>query len=249
MGGLIVETKRFDAEIKAVTDSGTVELYAAAFHNVDRTGEVIEPGAFKNLGEFVTAGWLAINHDWDDLPVASIETATQDGTGLLITAKFHSTPEAQQCRTVVKERLDRGKAVKCSIGYRVLQDATEDRGGESVRVLKAIEIFEASIVNMPANPNAHVVGIKSWTDGLDLAMAALKSGRIISSKNRERLCKCRDMLKEAHADLHSLLEETDPEIESESGIIVRHPDISPVVDGLSEADVLFLSYMERCSKP
>jgi HK97 family phage prohead protease len=124
-------------------DDGTVELYAAVFGNVDRQGEVIAPGAFSNLAEFVKSGWLALNHEWDDLPLASIEAATQDVKGLRIVARWHNTDDAQACRLVVKERLDRGKAVKCSIGFRTTKDRWDDADGRRVRVLEEIELYEA----------------------------------------------------------------------------------------------------------
>jgi HK97 family phage prohead protease len=155
---LDIERKNLLLEVKADPgDAGSVDLYASVFSNVDRAGEIVAPGAFKNLDAFVDEGWLAVSHEWGDLPVASIRTASQDQTGLRIVADWHSTDAAQACRTVVKERLDRGRSVKCSIGYRVLEDEIDRKG---VRHLKQIELFEASIVNLPANAKAGVVAVK-----------------------------------------------------------------------------------------
>ena len=53
----------------------------------------------------------------------------QDSVGLKVSGAFHSTEEAQAVRTVVRERLAAGKAVKCSIGYSVDDAAVETRGG------------------------------------------------------------------------------------------------------------------------
>jgi uncharacterized protein len=214
-----ISTKQLTAEVKAATD-GELVLYAAAFGNVDRTNEVIEAGAFKNLPEFVASGWIAINHDWDDLPVASVESAEQDGYGLKLTCKWHSTPEAQKCRTIVKERMERGKAVKCSIGYRVLEDMAETRDGKAVRILKSIELYEASIVNLPANPAAHVTSVKGWVADLDAAYVALKEGRVLSTRSRDRLASCRDRMKEACDELSKMLDETGQEeaIEEETEV-------------------------------
>jgi uncharacterized protein len=159
-----IERKTIAFDVKAGADDGegpgSVELDAAVFGNIDRAGEVIAPGAFKNLDLFVAEGWLAWQHDWDAYPIATIRSAMQDGSTLRVVADWHSTDDAQECRTVVKERVGRGKAVKCSIGYRVLEDAIETRDGMRVRVLKAVELYEASIVNLPCNPAASVVGVK-----------------------------------------------------------------------------------------
>jgi uncharacterized protein len=203
-----LEHKTLALDSKAGED-GTVELYAAVFGNVDRQGEVIAPGAFSNLPEFVKSGWLALNHEWDDLPLASIEAATQDAKGLRIVARWHNTDDAQACRLVVKERLDRGKAVKCSIGFRTTKDRWDDADGRRVRVLEEIELYEASIVNLPANPLAEVTAAKSL-DLISEAYAGLKEGRTLSARNRDRLAKCRDRMKEACIDIDELLVETEP---------------------------------------
>lgn len=232
----MIEHKSFDVELKA-GDAGTVELYAAAFGNIDRQREVIEPGAFANLDEFVKSGWIAINHEWDDLPVASVSSAVQDMAGLRITAEWHSTDEAQACRTVVKERLARGKSVKCSIGYRVLDDAMEQRDGMTVRVLKRVELYEASIVNLPANPQAEVVGVKSWWHDLEEAYVALKEGRTLSGRNRDRLKACHTRMKEACDELGTLLAETEP-VPVEASI-----DMTADVPKSHEGDRLFASLL------
>lgn len=153
--------KSIDLELKSVGDDGTFVMYAAAFGNVDRGGDVIEPGAFINLDEFVRDGWIAINHRGMDLPVGYPTAATQDAKGLRVEGCFHGTPEAQACRTVVKERFAAGKSVKASIGYRVVSASDKVRDGKPVRSLEQIKIYEASFVNLPMNPEADVVSAKS----------------------------------------------------------------------------------------
>lgn len=147
------------------SDSGSIELYAAVFDVVDKANERIEPFAFKNLAEFVKTGFIAREHDWKALPVATVDSAVQDAKGLRIVAHFHSTPEAQAVRTTVRERLARGKNVGASIGYRVTDEAKVNMGGRSIRALKSIDLFEASIVQVPCNPEAGVIGAKSRPHG------------------------------------------------------------------------------------
>jgi HK97 family phage prohead protease len=158
--------KTFDVEVKQLDEAGSFSLYAAIFGNVDRQGDVIEPNSFQNLDEFVKDGWIALNHDQAGLPIAVIDAATQDATGLLVTGRFHSTPLAQEVRTVVRERMAAGKGVKCSLGY-VTDDETFERDdlGRSIRHIKALSIYEASFVNLPSNPMAEVQSIKSFQPG------------------------------------------------------------------------------------
>src|SRR5574343_17175 len=208
--------KQLDLEVKADDAAGAVTLYAAAFGNVDRQGEVIAPGAFMNLSEFVKDGWIGLAHDMAALPVATVKAASQDVHGLRLDCEWHSTPEAQKARTVVKERLECGKAVKCSIGYRVVDAEHETRDGNPVTVLKQIELFEASIVNLPANPRAEVVEAKAWWQVFEDARAAVKDGRVLSDKNRRRLGAMAGKLREAADDLDGLLKETEPAASNDS---------------------------------
>ena len=157
-----LETKRMTLELKAQsTDSGFLEGYAAVTGNVDLGGDVIQKGAFANLQDFVAKGFAAFGHDWYDEPIGFIESAEEDETGLKVRMRFHSTGDAQDARTVCVERLNAGKFVGLSIGYRVIEASWEMRDGKDVRLLKAIEVFEFSIVTMPMNPEAQVTSAKS----------------------------------------------------------------------------------------
>lgn len=151
-----LEYKQLPLHVKAITDEGPGVLtgYGAYKGNVDRAGEVIADGAFKNLDDFVKEGFSAIGHDWHSLSIGTIESAKEDDQGLDFAMQFHSTPQAQDARTVVRERKERGKSVGLSIGYEVTEDAKEQRDGKEVRVLKGIKVYEISIVTVPANPRA-----------------------------------------------------------------------------------------------
>lgn len=206
----VIDHKTLDCRIKAI-DEGTVTLYAAVFGNVDRQGEIIQQGAFTNLDSFTRDGWLALNHDWDALPVASIEAAVQDETGLLITARWHSTPAAQECRAVVKERMERSKSVKCSIGFRVIDAATEQRSGDHVRVLKTIELYEASIVNLPANARAEVTAVKWLTpeQAVEKARVQAKEGRTFSRANLSAMRDWAKRMRECATEMDGLCDQFD----------------------------------------
>lgn len=214
-----IERKSLDVEIKSADETGSIELYAAVFGNVDRDGDVIEPGAFANVAEFVRDGMGLFGHDARGLPVATVDSVTQDGTGLLVKAAFHSTPEAQAVRTVVTERLRRGKSVKASIGYRTLDAYFKQIGEKMVRCITKLEIFEFSIVNVPANPAAEVLAAKGAMPTVSDIMAdvaEVKAGRKISSARMERLKSVRDRLAETMAAIDDVLAEQ-PEPEGPDG--------------------------------
>lgn len=221
-----MERKSLAFEVKAAGDSGEFAVYAAVFGNVDRAGEIIAPGAFSNLDTFVSEGWGCTNHDWASLPDALIDSATQDSKGLLIKGRFHSYQKAQDCRTWVRERMAAGKAVKCSIGYRVLDSAQELMAGKPVRILKAIELYEFSFVNLPANPQAQALAAKGFDPAPLIAEA--KAGRVLSRSNYSRLKKwCEDTLATA-ADLRGWLDQHDPDRPGDAG---EEPAVEPDAKG------------------
>jgi HK97 family phage prohead protease len=217
----MIQHKSFDLDFKASDDPGGFSAYVARFNNVDRTGEIIEPGAFKNLDDFLGNGWVGINHDMKGLPVAYVESAVQDDHGLLLSARWHSTQESQDCRTIVTERLKAHKDVKCSIGYKVLDSAKDRHQGKSVVRLKAIDLFEASIVNLPANPAASVIMAKSLDpdrftlDDLDGWLEArFKAGRVLSRANHSYLKGLHEDLSSACSKVKDLIDKHDPDTTS-----------------------------------
>ena len=201
--------KMFDCQFKAVEGDaeGSFDLYAAVFGNIDRQDEIINPGAFTNLPEFVSDGVILTEHNLRSLPVGLIDSAVQDAKGLRVRGRFHTTPEAQACRTVITERMAAGKGVKCSIGYKVDDFAYEKISGKTVCRLKAVRVFEASFVNLPANPQAGVNSAKSAeVDMLEQDKPSLieavkewlglatKKGRVISRANHAALSAFADAL-------------------------------------------------------
>jgi HK97 family phage prohead protease len=237
----MIEHKTF-AITKAKTrddGAGVLEGYGATFGNVDQGGDVIQKGAFTDaLPSFLERGFVPVGHDWLGLPVATIASAKEDDEGLWFTAEFHSTAAAQDARTVVKERMDRGKFVGLSIGFLPDYEEGVSFRDDGVRVLSKIkELAEISIVTVPMNRQAGVAAIKSltFTDEADTALAAVKAlieragsladlrvkeGRTLSSANRTRLSGISEQMREAATSLDSILAETDPDKDK--------PKITPV---------------------
>lgn len=149
-----------DAEGKQVdpNDYGYLLGYASIFGNYDRVGEAVAPGAFKDsIPTFLRDGFGAAGHSWSDFPITTIGLAQEDEKGLLVRMDFHSHGQAQVARSVVQERLARGKSVSLSIGYNVEESEITDKGV----VLKKLNLYEISLVNVPANPLATVLSSKS----------------------------------------------------------------------------------------
>ncbi len=223
--------KIFDApEVKMAGDgNGFLTGYASVFTNFDSVKERVVKGAFAaGLNDFMRDGFIAVGHDWSALPIATPMEATEDEFGLKVTGEFHSTKEAQDARTVIRERIDRGKSVKLSIGYEVQSDEYTEEG----RLLKAVKLFEWSYVTVPANSLATVTDAKgqpraglSFEAHADVVLTTaqafcermesmrdtrLKEGRVLSDTNRKRIASLKTSLAEVLKDLDELLAATEP---------------------------------------
>lgn len=153
-----------DAEVKVSGDgSGTIEGYANVKNVIDAYGDKVIDGAYVGLDKLVRDGWLALSHEWDELQIGMIVESREDARGLYFKAQFHSTAEAQAVRTTILERMEAGKSVAFSIGYfaREWEYSTPEGTQDTIRLLKKIEVFEISIVTMPANADSLATSAKS----------------------------------------------------------------------------------------
>lgn len=217
--------------------NGSFSGYGSVFNNLDSYGDIVVPGAYVDtIPQFLKMGFVAIGHDWCGTPVAYPTEAREDSFGLYFSAAFHSTKAAQNARRVMRERLEAGKDVGLSIGYRVKGYTDLDDG---TRELTKIDLHEISIVTVPANRAAVVTGAKSGPHaGLSfadhseqmrviaeefVARAAViagmraKDGRELSAANRARIAGCREVVDDAisalsgvSADFADLLAATEP---------------------------------------
>jgi len=223
--------------------NGAFSGYGSVFGNVDSYGDVVMRGAYaETMADFLKAGFIAVGHDWGSTPIAYPTDAKEDDYGFHFSAAFHSTDEAQAARRVMRERLDAGKTVGLSIGYRV--KGSNDRE-DGIRELTKLDLYEISIVTVPANRAAVVTGAKSgsraglpFADHSDAVRVAVeefvvraraiaglraKEGRVLSAMTRARIAECRDAIEEAtsslldvDADLADLLAATEPAPKSDA---------------------------------
>ena len=174
--------------------------YASIFGNTDLDGDIIERGAFvKSLGERTPL--LLVNHKMTELPVGVIREAREDEKGLYFEAAL---PKAD---TLVRDRLAPQLAIGAikgvSIGFRTT-DSEPIKNGRGRRI-KSADLFEISVVNLPANPRAHVASVKSVSidpDALlplqervkfwepDRALERVKSATGATEKPNDAFAKC-----------------------------------------------------------
>ena len=156
------------AEIRAMdTEDGSLRIggYAATF-NKEATGlnfrEVIAPGAFKRTLATDNPVFLLINHDMEALPLASTRSGTltlsEDEVGLRMDAELDpANPRAQELASALR----RGDVDKMSFAFTVAKDG--DIRSEGLRTLTDLDLYEVSVVTLPAYDST-TVGMRSEQD-------------------------------------------------------------------------------------
>lgn len=217
-GADIMKTKAFAADVE-MTDGGIIAGYASTFDPVpDAYGDIVAPGAFaKTLekwaelnaqGKYIPLLW---GHDTND-PMSNIGRvieAYEDERGLFIRAEFDADNErAQYVRKLAAE----GRVYQFSFAYEVKSagDITLDDGIRA-NELREVELFEVSVVQIPANQFATVEEVKD-------ALVAIKSGRRNSKADADELRSIAQAAQEIIDVVSSLLaddESNDPDGEDE----------------------------------
>ena len=198
-GELVLRTKCFDIQVKSVDlEEGIISGYASVFGNVDSYGDIVVEGAFgKSIEKIKKTGKtipVFYGHNMED-PRANIGRVIElreDGHGLLFKAQLDLSGGTYG--RLVYEQLKDGRLDSLSFGFSVIYGAPTEAGYE----LRELELYEISVVPIPANREALITEVKA--------------GRAISAKNM-------DLIKRAYEALGELLSahEDDPEIVSNDG--------------------------------
>lgn len=142
------------AEYK-VLDTGIFSGYASIFGNIDLGGDVIERNAFKEIVTNEEGKVVALWQHRSDQPVG-VADVKQDDRGLAFDGFLvMEDPLARKALAHMKAKSVRGM----SIGYDVLPGGADIKES-GVRILKALKLWEISIVTWGMNPLAGVLGAK-----------------------------------------------------------------------------------------
>ena len=198
---------------------GTVTGYASTFdREPDCYGDVVAPGAFADT----LKRWESLNEQGKYIPllyghnsqdpeynIGRVIKAEEDERGLLVTAEFDKDNEkAQYVRKLVKE----GRVYQFSFAFDVMEAGeTTLENGVKANELRKLELFEVSIVQIPANQHATVEEIKDGAaQSKDNPNAdGEKAGRRNSKSDEDQLRKALGLLSEATEILNGLLADSD----------------------------------------
>lgn len=147
-----IEQKSLSLEVKAVGEEGQIEGYGAVFGNRDSYGDIMVKGAFaKTLkGRKPKMLW---QHNMLD-PIGAWDEYAEDERGLYMKGRIAiKSTKGRDAYELVKA----GAIDGLSIGY-VTKDYEMEGGA---RLLKEVDLFETSLVTMPANAAAMVTSVKN----------------------------------------------------------------------------------------
>lgn len=212
-----------DANQSAKVEGGIVIGYASTFdREPDAYGDVIAKGAFaKSLEKWrekMDQGIylpLLYGHNTTDpeFNIGRCVDFEENEKGLLVAAEFDADSEkAQYTRKLGQE----GRIYQFSFAYEVKDWGTvtlED--GTKANELRELDIYEVSLVQIPANQHAQIVEIK--------CAGCAKSGRRNSAKDAQQLRELIDKLQdiagecaEAQSIVNGLLEAEQPQAAPEA---------------------------------
>lgn len=156
--------KTFELKFKA-EDLGSVEGYFSTYDKTpDSYGDIIEPGAFTETFEKREKSGhpfpLCFNHDFSAV-IGAVKSVKDTEKGPFISADFLDTALAQD----VRKMLQSGAIYQFSFAYDILEarkpTAEEYKAGVTGLVLTKLEVFEISVVTVPANQNAVATEVKA----------------------------------------------------------------------------------------
>lgn len=147
-----------------VDDTGKVSGYFSTYdEEADSYGDIVSPGAFTETIEKRKATGhpfpLCFNHNMDSV-IGTVDTIEDTEKGPLITASFLNTEKAQEVREMVKS----GAVWQFSFAYAIVEaeePTNEQKAKGIMQVLTKLDLFEVSIVVVPANQNAVMTDVKS----------------------------------------------------------------------------------------
>jgi len=216
-------------ELKA-DKPGSFTARIATLGVIDKDGDVTLPGAFPQGKEILIS---AYDHtSWSGgLPIGK-GFIRENGNDVLVDGELNLNSATG------KEHYETIKFAphlqEWSYGFKILEIDEESAWKDNpnvFRVLKRLDVFEASPVLRGAGVETATLAIKSddkgatYSDQTEAVLAAAhewlartksladlrrKDGRVLSAANRERLGKCHESLTSVVADLKDLLDTTAP---------------------------------------
>lgn len=147
-------------------ESNVISGYAAVFNSKTIIGdwfeEIINPGAFSKA---IASGDIRalFNHDWGNV-LGRTKSGTlrleEDERGLKFEVDLPNTSVARD----LKESMQRGDINQCSFGFYPTEETWDYASEPALRTINEVELFEVSVVSLPAYDDTEVALVRSKLD-------------------------------------------------------------------------------------
>ena len=143
-------------EIKSLSEDGVFAGYASVFGIIDSQSDIVEAGAFAEATARQGVGVkLLWQHDVQQ-PIGTIRRLSEDPFGLYIEAQLLlNVTRGAEAHALLKA----GAVQGLSIGFTPVKYRIDPSTG--IRHLKAVRLWEVSLVTFPANEVARVTVVKA----------------------------------------------------------------------------------------
>ena len=215
--------------VKSAEDTGTITGYFSTYdREPDSYGDIIAPGAFtdtiKAREESGHPFPLCWNHDLDQI-IGKVDSIEDTEKGPLMTASFFDTPLAQEKREIVKS----GVVYQFSFAFDVVDSSeVELEDGVKVNELRKLNLYEVSIVPIPANQNAVMTEVKNEGTPIQKAIVEIevKAGRRNSKKDADAIKEAIRLLQGVLGELEEAEDPEDGEDEQKANGAPEEPEAS-----------------------
>lgn len=146
------------AQYQALDETGRFSGYGAVFGTVDAYKERLLPGAFtQSLQAWAAKGRMPalLWQHRPDQPIGVWRVMREDDRGLYVEGQLADTTLAREAYSLLKM----GAISGLSIGFNVTDESYDKAAG--VRELRAVDLWETSVVTFPANTDAQVSQVKA----------------------------------------------------------------------------------------
>lgn len=162
-------------DVKSVDETGAFEGYGSIFGNVDSYGDRVTKGAFSaSLASHRTKGTAPAmlwqhNPDW---PIGVWSEIREDDRGLYVKGQLNTeTEKGREARSLLMQ----GAISGLSIGFTAPSGARK-RLEDGTTELRAVDLWEVSLVTFPANDQATVLSAKSINTQADFERLLKEAG-------------------------------------------------------------------------
>jgi HK97 family phage prohead protease len=173
-------------EIKSLAEDGTFAGHGSVFGVKDSYGDVVEPGAFQatleSWGQRGRLPKLLLQHDPKSI-IGKWTTMREDARGLYVEGKlFLQLGLAKSTHTLMRE----GELDGLSIGFSLPDGGSVFDKVAGVNRIKAVDLWEVSVVTFAANDQASVEAVKSAPETVRQLESALRDAGL-SREQAKRL--------------------------------------------------------------